>query len=136
LGTKFNPFKTMKLIVTLTMVFTTTLLFGQAKTERPRTEFSIDLSENNLSLKPGESREVTVLLMRSKGYTKYKATMGFMSVLPSGISVTFAPQEGELDSAKATISVATTVTPGVYQIVPSATLSKTKKGSVLKLTVQ
>ncbi len=125
----------MKLLVSIAMVFATTLLFGQAKTVTPRTEFSIDLSESNLSLKPGESKEVTVLLMRSKGYAKYKATMGFMSILPSGISVTFDPQEGEFDSAKATISVATTVTPGVYQVVPSATLSKTKKGSVLKLTV-
>jgi hypothetical protein len=125
----------MKTPLTLLFLFVAALTFGQTPTERPRTEFTIDLSESSLTLKPGETKQVTVLLNRSKYYAKEKATLGFLSSLPKGITVTYEPKEGNFDSSVATIVAAPDATVGAYQLVLSGMLSTKKKGTILKLTV-
>ena len=125
----------MKTLITLSFLFVAALTFGQAPTERPRTEFTIDLSEGSLSIKPGETKQVNVLLNRSKYYAKEKATLGFLSSLPQGITITYEPKEGNFDSSIATITAAAEASTGVHQIVLSALLSTKKKGTILKLTV-
>ena len=124
----------MKTLITLSFLFVAALTFGQTA-ERPRTEFTIDLSESILTLKPGETKQVTVSIARSKYYAKEKATLGFLSSLPQGITVTYEPKEGNFDSSVATIVAAPDAAAGAYQLVLSGMLSTKKKGTILKLNV-
>ena len=124
----------MKTLITLSFLFVTALTFGQTA-ERPRAEFTIDLSESAITIKPGETKQVTVAIARSKHYAKEKATLGFLSSLPQGITVTYEPKEGNLDSSVATIIAAPDAAAGAYQLVLSGMLSTKKRGTILKLTV-
>ena len=125
---------TMKTLFTLSLLFLAAIVFAQT-TELPRTEFNINLSESILSIKPGETKQVTVSIVRSKYYAREKAKLGFLSSLPKGITATYEPSEGNFESAVITIVAASDATIGVYQLAPSATLNTKRKGTLLKLTV-
>jgi hypothetical protein len=125
----------MKTALTLAFLFAFSLVSAQTKTEIPRTDFTIDLSESSLMIKPGESKQVTVSIARSKYYSKEKAILGLQSSLPQGVTVSYEPKEGNFESSIATISVAPDAPVGVHQLVLSAMLSTKKKGTILRLTV-
>ncbi|MCE2994121.1 MAG: hypothetical protein ACK5RG_11035 [Cyclobacteriaceae bacterium] len=119
----------MKTFLTVFFLFAAAVSFAQTK------DFTIDLSESNVSIKPGESKQVTVSIVRSKYFAKEKATLGLQSALPQGITLTYEPKEGNFENSNALISVASDATPGTYNIVLSATLNTKRKGSILKVTV-
>jgi hypothetical protein len=116
----------MKTALTLSFLFAFALVSAQTKTEIPRTDFTIDLSESSLMIKPGESKQVTVSIARSKYYAKEKAILGLQSSLPQGVTVSYEPKEGNFESSIATVTVAQDAANGVHQLVLSAMLS-TKK---------
>jgi uncharacterized membrane protein len=119
----------MKTFLTVFFLFAAAVSFAQTK------DFTIDLSESSVSIKPGESKQVTVSIVRSKYFAKEKATLGLQSALPQGVTLTYDPKEGNFENSIALISVASDVTPGTYNIVLSATLNTKRKGSILKVTV-
>lgn len=119
----------------IALLFIVAVTTAQTKAELPRNEFTVDLSESSLIIKPGESKKITVSIARSKSYTKAKATLGFGSSLPTGVTISYETNEGNLDKSTATIVVAQDTAPGVYQLVLSATLNTKKKGTILKLSV-
>ncbi len=119
----------MKTIITSLFLLASVITFAQTK------DFSVDLSESSVSIKPGESKQVTVSIVRSKYFAKEKAVLGLQSALPQGITLTYEPKEGNFENSNALISVASDATPGTYNIVLSATLNAKRKGSILKLTV-
>jgi hypothetical protein len=125
----------MKALFTLSFLFVSAMVVAQTKTELPRTDFVVNLSESSLTLKPGESKQVIVSIVRSKYYAKEKAILGLMGQLPKGITVTYEPAEGNFESSVATLSAAADVLPGTYNIVLSTMLSVKKKGEILKVTV-
>lgn len=125
----------MKTLFTLSFLFVAAMVVAQTKTELPRTDFVVNLSESSLTLKPGESKQVTVSIVRSKYYAKEKAILGLMGQLPKGITVTYEPAEGNFESSVATLSAAADVLPGTYNIVLGTMLSVKKKGEILKVTV-
>jgi hypothetical protein len=125
----------MKTLFTLSFLFVAAMVVAQTKTELPRTDFVVNLSESSLTLKPGESKQVIVSIVRSKYYAKEKAILGLMGQLPKGITVTYEPAEGNFESSVATLSAAADVLPGTYNIVLSTMLSVKKKGEILKVTV-
>lgn len=125
----------MKTLFTLSFLFISAMVVAQTHTELPRTDFLVNLSESSLTLKPGESKQVTLSIVRSKYYAKEKAILGLMGQLPKGITVTYEPAEGNFDSSLATISVAADAVNGAYNIVLSSTLSTKKKGTILKVIV-
>jgi hypothetical protein len=106
-----------------------------AQSTAPQKEFTLSLSENELTVKPGTSSEFLVTILRSKSYTKSSAKLGFSSVLPEGISITFQPSEGIFETSTASVVIADTVKPGKYQIIVNAKLNNTVKGSILKVVV-
>lgn len=111
-------------------------IYSQAQTaEQPRTEFTIGVSEDKVSLQPGQSKQVTVTVNRSQSYAKEKAYFGTMSSPTKGITVTYEPSEGKIDSSVASISAAADLPPGEYTIALSATLNHKKKGALVKLVV-
>jgi uncharacterized membrane protein len=119
----------MKTFLTVFFLFAAAVSFAQTK------DFTIDLSESSVSIKPGESKQVTVSIVRSKYFAKEKATLGLQSALPQGITLTYEPKEGNFENSNALISIASDATPGTYNIVLSATLNTKRKGSILKVTV-
>jgi len=125
----------MKTALTLSFLFAFALVSAQTKTEIPRTDFTIDLSESSLMIKPGESKQVTVSIARSKYYAKEKAILGLQSSLPQGVTVSYEPKEGNFESSIATVTVAQDAANGVHQLVLSAMLSTKKKGTILRVTV-
>lgn len=125
----------MKTLFTLSFLFVAAMVVAQTKTELPRTDFVVNLSESSLTLKPGESKQVIVSIVRSKYYAKEKAILGLMGQLPKGITVRYEPTEGNFESSVATLSATADVLPGTYNIVLSTMLSVKKKGEILKVTV-
>lgn len=111
------------------------LLLAGGREAFAQKEFSIALSSSELEIKPGESREVTVNITRSRGYNKAKAKLGVSSTLPKGITVTYQPADGLIQESVARITVAPETPAGTYTIIPNCTMNYISKGATLKLTV-
>lgn len=101
----------------------------------PRTEYTVSLSENVVKLAPGETKQLTVSILKSKSYARSKATLGLSSTLPEGITVTFEPAEGMFESSVASIAAASTVPVGEYQFILKTTVNHKIKGSIVKVVV-
>ena len=101
----------------------------------PRTEFTAALSETALTVKPGESKNSTLTLNRSKSFSKSDATLGLSSGLPEGVHVTFSPAEGAISSSEVKVAVDETAKAGNYTIIIRSTIQNKNKGTTLKLTV-
>lgn len=101
----------------------------------PRTEYSVSLSENKLQIKPGESKELTISILRSKSFSNAQAKLGLSSALPEGITIGFAPAEGLFDSSVATLTVAPNTKEGEHSVILKSTLNNKIKGTIVKLVV-
>jgi hypothetical protein len=111
----------------------TLVTFGaQAQTNR---EFSITLSESSITLKPGESKQVDISILRSKGFSKGEVKLSLSSALPDGITVNYEPAAGHFDASTATITVSNTTAIGAYQLVLNGTIYNKVKGTILKVVV-
>jgi uncharacterized membrane protein len=124
-----------KLLLSLLAVAAVTVTVAAQDKVAPRTEYSVSLSENKIQVKPGESKEITVSILRSKSFSRSEAKLGLSSGLPEGVTVTYAPAEGMFDSTVATITVAPDAKEGEYQVILKATLNNKTKGSIVKLVV-
>jgi hypothetical protein len=123
----------MKIILTVLMISTVACQLVLSQT--PRKEFDIELPTNELAIKPGETKQIDVNLVRSKGYHKAKATLGLSSSLPEGITITFEPKEGIIQSSRATIIIDSQVKQGAYLLLLKCTMNNKMKGTMLKLVV-
>ena len=109
--------------------------YAQEKTA-PRTEYSVSLSENNIKLKAGETRQLTVTVLKSKSFSRSETKLGLSSSLPAGITVSYEPAEGMFESSVATISAAAGTTAGEYQIILKTNVNNKIKGSIVKVVVE
>ena len=125
----------MKTAFTISFLFIISIAMSQMKTELPRTEFTISLSENSLTIKPGESKQITVAVLRSKSYAKSKAVMGFSNTLPEGLTAVYEPAQGNFETSVVTLTAGPTTVSGTYQIVLNSTLNHKTKGSILRLSI-
>ena len=125
----------MKPFITLSFLLVVAFASGQTKSGLPLTDFTIDLSEKSVVIKPGDVKQIVVSITRSKHYVKEKAILGLSSFLPKGVTVRFEPTEGNPEISNVILTVAHDADPGVYQLVVSATLNHKKKGTVLTLSV-
>lgn len=126
----------MKKIFSITLILFGFSVYAQAQEKAaPHKEYSVSLSENSIKLAPGESRQITVNLLRSKGFSKSEATLGLSTALPAGITVTFEPATGVFESSVATITASKEVAEGQYQIILKSSLKNITKGSLVKVVV-
>jgi hypothetical protein len=121
------------LVIALSIV-TTLSLQAQEKT-LPRSEYTVSLSENVVNLKPGETKQLTVSILKSKSYARSKATLGLSSALPQGVSVSYEPAEGMFESSTASFSAAPEAQEGTYQVILKTTVNNKIKGSIVKVVV-
>lgn len=119
----------------LTVLAVAAITFTASAQVAPRTEYSVSLSENKIQVKPGESKEITVSILRSKSFAKSEAKLGLSSGLPEGITVTYANAEGMFESTIATITASPETKEGEYQLILKTTLNNKTKGSIVKLVV-
>ena len=121
----------------LTIVLATAAMTASVAQEKtaPRTEFTVELSTSSLEVKAGEIKELTLTLNRSKQYSKSKATLGLSSGLPQGVTVTFEPTDGVLESSVVKVAVAEHAKAGNYMIILNSTMQHKSKGATLKLVV-
>lgn len=125
--------KLFPLVLILSVAVVSTAI-AQDKTV-PRTEYSVSLSEKVVNLKPGETKPITVSLLKSKSYSRSKAKLGLSSTLPEGITVGFEPAEGVFDESVASIAANSTAKDGEYQIIIKTTINNKIKGSIVKVVV-
>lgn len=123
----------MKIILTALTILSVSCQLVLSQTSSK--EFDITLSTNELAIKPGETKQVDVNLVRSKGYHKSKATLGLSSSLPEGITITFEPKEGVIQSSRATITVDGQVKQDTYLLLLKCTMNNKIKATMLKLVV-
>lgn len=102
----------------------------------PRTEYSVSLSENVVKLKPGETKQVTVSILKSKGYARSAAKLGLSSSLPAGITIAYEPAEGMFESSVASFTAAADSKAGEYQVILKTTVNNKIKGSIVKVVVE
>lgn len=124
-----------KLILSVLAVAALTFTAAAQDKAAPRTEYSVSLSETSIQVKPGESKKVTISILRSKSFSRAQAKLGLSSSLPEGITIGFAPAEGMFESSVATISVAPNTKQGEYQLIVKTTVNNKIKGSIVKLSV-
>ena len=104
--------------------------------EIPQKEFTVYFSKDRIELSRGETSQLDVVILKSKGYQKSNVNMGISSSLPKGVAVTFEPDNGNFDSTRANILIQADATPGEYLLILNATLNFKTKGSILKLLIQ
>lgn len=126
--------KKLLLVAFVISLAASTTGMAQEKTV-PRSEYTVSLSEHVVKLAPGETKKLTVSILKSKSYARSKATLGLSSTLPDGVTVTFEPAEGMFESSIASIAVASTVPVGEYQFILKTTVNHKIKGSIVKLIV-
>ncbi|MFZ6010139.1 MAG: hypothetical protein ACOYXT_07285 [Bacteroidota bacterium] len=125
----------MKTFILSTLILASFGSMAQKK-ENPRTEFIMELSTHELEIKAGETKDVTVDLLRSKGYNKSKAKLGLSSSLPKDVTLVYDPAEGVMERSIAKITVAANAKPGTYQLMLNCTINNKSKGTILKLMVK
>lgn len=114
---------------------TLTVGYAQEKTA-PRTEYSVSLSESVITLKPGETKQLTVSLAKSKSYSRSTAKLGLSSSLPAGVTIGYEPTEGVFESSIASFTAAADAKAGEYQVVVKTTINNKIKGSIVKVVVE
>lgn len=122
----------MKSLIIYAFALVSTFAIGQ---ELPGTEFRPSLSENVLVINPGETKELTVSILRSKAWTKSNATISIPAKLPDGVTITFEPAEGLFNESTMRVELAPTVNPGTFTILVRSEVRHTKKGNLLRLEI-
>jgi hypothetical protein len=119
------------LLITIVSFLAPVVLIGQVKTE-----FALQLSATEITLEPGETKTVLVNIVRSKGYAKYKAKLGFSSPTPDGISLSYETAQGFITASTLTISASDNAKEDSYMVLPNCVLNNKTKSTALKLIVK
>ena len=123
----------MKQVLIVVFALFTSVTFAQNK--KLLKEYIVTVDQPAVSLSNGGSATLNFTFEKSKSFANSKVTMVTPSNLPEGLTVTFEPQEGKFETAKATLT-ATNVKPGTYNIILSSIIQNNKKGNLVSVTVQ
>ena len=127
----------MKRLFLLSIVFAAVSISGYAQEKTaPRTDYSVSLSENVVKLKPGETKQLTVTVLKSKSYSRSATKLGLSSALPAGVSVVYEPAEGMFESSIASITAAPDSKAVEYQVILKTSVNNKIKGSIVKVVVE
>jgi hypothetical protein len=124
----------MKKLLTVAFLFAGISLFAQEQAV-PRSEYAVSVSEKLVKIAPGETKQITVSILRSKGFSKSKAELGLSSTLPAGITLQYEPAVGLFDKSIATFHADANVPMGEYQVIIKSTVRNLTKGTIVKLVV-
>ena len=126
-----------RLFILSMMLVAVTVISGYAQEKTaPRTEYSVSLSENVVKLKPGETKQLTVSVLKSKSYSRSATKLGLSSTLPAGVTVAFEPAEGMFESSVATFTAAADSKAGEFQVILKTSVNNKIKGSIVKVVIE
>lgn len=108
-------------------------LFAQSST--PTKEFTVSVTETNISLKPGETKTVDVFVNRSKRFEKTNIDLSLSTSLPAGVEVSFERAAEANQADKMIIKAAGNVAPYKGTYVLNAKSSTLTKGTMFTLVV-
>jgi len=106
-----------------------------AQTQQPKKEYTIALAQGDLTIYPGETKEIEVFVNRSKSFRKTKISLETGNRLPEGIEVSFKAPEVLTDPYVMTISTSNTVAEKNMMLIVNAKSARVKKGTMLKLNI-
>ncbi|MFY0625646.1 MAG: hypothetical protein JXR07_05095 [Reichenbachiella sp.] len=124
--------KTIKLFSVLIATLFATTIYAQ---EIPKKEFTISIAEKNIQLLPGETKEISVTLNRSKSYSKTKITLAMGSTLPEGISVIFEDGTNPLNERVMIINSAFETSPFQKTMILKAKSSRSTKAIMMNVSL-
>lgn len=125
----------MKSIVLILLVSSFSLYANAQNSQIQQKEFSISVEPASLQLNRGDSKKLVVSILKSKGFQGDESVMGLSSSLPSGVSVSFTPDKGNMDASELAITVAAEAVPGQCNVIVNCTMNHLKKGTIVKLII-
>ncbi|MEQ6122223.1 hypothetical protein [Reichenbachiella sp. MALMAid0571] len=123
----------MKKIILFTLFALSTVLTESFAQTTPKKEFTVKLSETDISILPGKTQIIDVTINRSKSYSKTQIDLSISSTLPEGISISFKDGTDPL-TQKQMIVTASEDAMGISKtLVLNAKSSRATKGVMFKL---
>jgi hypothetical protein len=123
--------KTLLIYTFISLLSAPIMLIAQTKSE-----FALELSSDVIEIKPGESKTIDVKVVRTKGYEKYKAKMGFSSSTPQGLTLNYETNQGVITATRLTITAAENAKEDSYLLLPNCVLNNKTKSAVLKVVLK
>ncbi len=126
-------------IIAFLLVLGTTLFsasFAQAQTTPPKKEYTITLAERQVTIFPGEEKEIEVEVLRSKSYRKTKINLETGSRLPEGLDITYKAPEGTSNTYTMVIKAGQDVKEGQLMLIVNAKSNRVTKGTMLKVNLE
>jgi hypothetical protein len=122
--------KKIILLSTALLLFVSINSFAQ---KSPQKEFNVSLSDTNISLVPGTSKNIDVYINRSKGYRKANVKLFVVNTLPEGVSITFKDGENPLTQQIMTITTTESAQDFSKTIILKGSTRGVNKGIMFKL---
>lgn len=122
--------KKLALIITLAILSSVAVIAQ----EIPKKEFTISVSNNDLAVKPGETKKYEVTLNRSKSYKKTAIDLVIDSTLPDGVTVAFENGTDPMINRVMVVTVADNAEPFNKAIILKGKSLRASKGVMLNLS--
>jgi hypothetical protein len=123
--------KTLLIYTFISLLTAPIMLIAQTKSE-----FALELSSDVIEIKPGETKTIDVKVVRTKGYEKYKAKMGFSSATPQGLTLNYETSQGVITATRLTITATESAKEDSYMLLPNCVLNNKTKSAVLKVVLK
>ena len=121
-----------KIILFTILAFSTVLTESNAQTT-PKKEFTVKMSETDISILPGKSQTIDVTINRSKPYRKTKIDLVVGSTLPEGVSISFKDGVNPLTQRQMIVTANENVVGISKTLILQAKSSRVTKGVMFKL---
>jgi hypothetical protein len=99
----------------------------------PKKEFTVSMSQNDITLTQGESKTIDVAINRSKAYKVTDIDLSIGSTMPEGLSVTFENGNDPLNQRKMILTATENLELSSKSLVLKAKSSRVSKGVIFKL---
>lgn len=123
----------MKNFILFSILVLSTILTESFAQTTPKKEFTVKLSETDISILPGKTRTIDVTINRSKSYRKTKIDLIFGSPLPEGVSIIFKDGINPLTQKQMIITVNEDAIGISKTLILKAKSSRVTKGVMFKL---
>lgn len=121
----------------LALILTIAMLTSMATVaqEIPKKEFTISVSDKNITVQPGETKKYFVTLNRSKSYKKTEIDLIIDSTLPEGVSVSFENGLDPMINRVMIVSASDNASPYSKAVILKGKSLRASKGVMLNLNV-
>ena len=123
----------MKNFIFITILALSSILTESFAQTIPKKEFTVKLSETDISIQPGKTQTIDVTINRSKSYSKTKIDLVIGSALPEGVTISFKDGTNPLTQKQMIITVNENVAAISKTLILNAKSSRVTKGVMFKL---